>query len=213
MNSDTFEQESCGPQLMPKGDPTIEWGVQELGVYAQVQHRQIVGGETSLSAAYWRLGLALNLARKQFGRKQWQPYLDDLGIDKTRASKARAIQRTFDEVGQVADLSVEDAYAHRERKPHGKTKKSAASGRKMPRQTKAIRTFAAAVCKKAQSLVDEAAFAESEDAVVLVPAVRNAIEQLQGLLKLLETQATPPKARTDDAAQGSGATSATSDAP
>ena len=54
-------EKSCDSQLLPEGDPTLEWGLDQLGVYAQLQYRQIMDGEKTLTAAYWRLGRVWSL--------------------------------------------------------------------------------------------------------------------------------------------------------
>jgi len=89
------DAKSCGPQLFAEGEPSNEWGLEELGVYAQIQYHQILDGEKLLTPTYWRLGHVLVLAKKAFKHGKWSQYLKSLGIDATRASKARAIYRTF----------------------------------------------------------------------------------------------------------------------
>ena len=96
-------EKSCGsPQLLPGNEPNNEWLPEQLGTYAQTQYQQIVDGETHLTRPYWRLGHALEIAKKSFGHGQWEQYLKSLGIDPTRASKARAIYRTFANEDDVA---------------------------------------------------------------------------------------------------------------
>lgn len=189
VNTDPNDEKSFEPQLLPAGPPTAEWGVEQLGVYAQLQHRIIVDGETSLAAVYWRLGHALGLARKDFSRGQWQGYLKKLGIDKTRASKARAIYRTFKEEEQVRGLSVDEAYGRRKRKlAKAKRRKSV---RKATREQEVgeLRTFFGYVSKRADALLDVAGFADPDDAQGLISAVRAAITRLEYLLHHLERQA------------------------
>ena len=50
MPSKDHVEKSCDSQLLPAGDPTSEWGLDHLGVYAQLQYRQIMDGEKSLTA-------------------------------------------------------------------------------------------------------------------------------------------------------------------
>ena len=110
-------EKSCGsPQLLPGSEPNNEWLPEQLGIYAQAQYQQIVDNETYLSLPYWRLGHALEIAKKSFGHGQWEQYLKSLGIDPTRASKARAIYRTFACENDVAHLTVEAAYARRRKR-------------------------------------------------------------------------------------------------
>jgi len=80
---------------------------------------------------YWRLGQALNLARSHSSRGEWASFLDDLGIEKTRASRARAIQSAFATEEAVAGLTVEQAYAQRK----SKSKPAAAKKRQAQKTT------------------------------------------------------------------------------
>ena len=110
-------EKSCGsPQLLPGNEPNNEWLPEQLGTYAQTQYQQIVDGETHLTRPYWRLGHALGIAKKSFGHGQWEQYLKSLGIDTTRACKARAIYRTFTNEDDAGHLTVEEAYARRRKK-------------------------------------------------------------------------------------------------
>ena len=78
MISDDAHSKSCDPQLL-NSDPQENWGVDELGLYVRDQHQAIEAGEHVLTKHYWRLGWALNLARRHFSHGQWQRYLGDLG--------------------------------------------------------------------------------------------------------------------------------------
>ena len=81
------------------------------------QHQRIIAGEQSVAPTYWRLGCALAQARKQCARGEWKRYLVSLGIEKTRCSKARAIFRAFSAVEDLAEFTVEEAYAARRPRP------------------------------------------------------------------------------------------------
>ncbi len=85
----------CTPQHFPTGYPTAEWLPEELGTYAQAEHHAILDDARKLAARYWRLGLALNLLRANFDHGHWERLLRDLNIEKSKASRARAIGRTF----------------------------------------------------------------------------------------------------------------------
>jgi hypothetical protein len=106
---------SCGPQPLPTGSPCAEWTTDELLDYSNAQNQAILDEERTLAVAYWRLGRALNLLREDCQYGQWAQLLERLGIDKTRASKARAIARTFDDERQLAGLTIEEAYQRRRR--------------------------------------------------------------------------------------------------
>ena len=123
MNPESSGTKSCGPQLLAWGEPSHSWGVEQLGQYCQIQHEAIVSGEKELTPVYWRLGLALELARKHFNQGQWGPYLASLNIEKTRACKARTIFRTFPTAEQTAGMSVEEAYGKGRRKHSGQRSK------------------------------------------------------------------------------------------
>ena len=191
MRSDTSDERSFDPQLLPEGEPNSEWGIEQLGVYAQLQHRTIIAGEKSLTSTYWRLGQALDLALKNLPRGHRGKYLERLGIDKTRASKSRAIARTFEKEEEVRDLSVEDVYAQRRKKKQQQESQqncepTQSAGSK---EAHALRKFVGFVSKQAEALIDTAGFAEPEDAEELLPCFREAVGQLVKLVRHLEHQA------------------------
>lgn len=113
MDEANCDDKSCGPQLFISSEPNVEWGVNQLGAVAMAQHQQIVESERHLAVAYWRLGQTLDLAKKNFNYGQWEGFLKTWKIDKTRASRARAIFRTFGGEEQVRSLTVEQAYGQR----------------------------------------------------------------------------------------------------
>ena len=68
MSENVADQNGCGtPQPLPSSEPNNEWLPEQLGTYAQTQYQQIVDGERHLSRPYWRLGHALDIAKKSFG--------------------------------------------------------------------------------------------------------------------------------------------------
>ena len=115
MNDPTVAAKGCGPQLCPSGSPRAEWAPDQLRDYSQSQYQAILEDERTLAVTYWRLGAALNLLRESSRHGQWQQFLGTLGIDKTRASKARVIARTFADEDQLAGLTVQEAYRRRRR--------------------------------------------------------------------------------------------------
>jgi len=173
------------PQTLPTGSPTNEWQPEQLSFFAQIQYHQIVDEEARLTRPYWRLGHALELAKKSFGHGQWAQYLKGLGIDQTRASKARAIYRAFAQEADVAKLTVEEAYAQRPRKrPHGSVDSAGSKKRVSP-----LRSSVGKIAQRTGAVIHAAACAAPADAVILIPAVRKAIHELQTLLEFLERQA------------------------
>lgn len=189
MGGDVAAEKSCGvPQPLPDCGPNNEWLPEQLGTYAQAQYQQIVDGETHLTRPYWRLGHALQIAKKSFGHGQWERYLQSLGIDPTRASKARAIYRTFPSEDDVAHLTVEAAYAQRRRRqPAEPLKTSEETDAKKKAQR--LRMSVSRIANRAGTVVHDAAFATPEEASILIPAVRKAIRELETLLRYLEQQA------------------------
>jgi hypothetical protein len=182
-------EKSCGSQLLPVGDPTSEWGIDHLGVYAQLQYRLILDGEKSLTAVYWRLGRALAFAKQIFKHGCWGQYLKDLGIDKTRASKATAIHKTFGKEEDVARLRVDEAYARRERKKVKKQTDSDGENAAAKKDAKTLRRSIGNIARQTGAAIHNAAYAGPQEAVILIPAVRKAIRELVELLRFLEEQA------------------------
>jgi len=170
----------CESQLFDE-QPNEAWDIERLGAFARARHQEIDADEQSLARAYWRLGMALNLARSQFSHGQWSKFLDELGIDKTRASKARAIQRSFDTENSVDGLSVQEAYRKRKRKGRksGPKKKRRKSTNKHERVN--IAEWLRDVCQQVDMFLDEVASADTEDAANVLPAIDAAVEELNRL--------------------------------
>jgi hypothetical protein len=177
MKARTSTKKSCGPQLLITGEPSHGWGVDELGQYCQTQHEAIVSGEKELTPIYWRLGLALSLARKHFGQGQWMQYLASLNIDKTRASKARAIFRAFSTAEQTAGMSVEEAYGKRHRK-------QSSQGSKLLSDEMAAESPLSACLdhmrRELECLIAEARSVTRDEALGLLQTTKGLICRLQG---------------------------------
>lgn len=182
-------EKSCDSQLLPEGEPTSEWGLGQLGIYAQLQYREIMDGEKTVTAVYWRLGRGLVIAKQIFKHGCWGQHLKILGIDKTRAAKAAAIYKTFAKEGDVAGLQVDEAYARRDRKHVKEPPEKPCTNSITKRDAKVLRKSIGNLARKTGSVVHSAAYAEPQDAVLLIPAVRKAISQLEELLHFLEAQA------------------------
>jgi len=174
-------RKSCDPQLLTR-PPDSTWGVADLGDYARAQSRAIDDGDRTLTACYWRLGLALQLARQQFAHRQWGRYLHELRIDKTRAAKARAIHATFASEQLVAGLTVQEAYRQRLRKPR------AARPRRTTSNPNAPLDFLLGACEQAESIADEAEFAGAERAAKLLTMIDTAIAELEKLRRLVRSR-------------------------
>ena len=183
------QPKSCDPQLLnaapPKPSvPHEDWPLDQLSQYARAQNSAITQSERSVTAHYWQLGLALNLARRHFSHGQWGKFLEEIGVDKTRASKACAIHRTFQQQELVEDLSVQEAYQRRERKP----RKSSTKTRRKKSTCGGFSQWLRDVCKHADFFLDEAACTEPNDAASLLPAVNAAIEELTSLRDQLQVR-------------------------
>ena len=171
---------SCESQLLDE-QPNEAWDVERLGEFARARHQEIDADEQSLARAYWQLGLALNLARRQFSHGQWAKFLDELGIDKTRASKARAIQRTFDTENSVDGLSVQEAYRKRKRKSRKSGPKKTRRKSTNKHERVSITEWLRDVCQQADMFLDEVASTDTDDAANVLPAIDAAVEELNRL--------------------------------
>lgn len=182
MNAST-KSKSCGPQQFPEGEPTELWTLDELGKYAQRQHRQIVANEQKLAQIYWRLGRALVFARNNFMHGQWGLYLQELGIDRTRASKAKAVFRTFPAIEDLESLTVEEAYARRKRKePPSVPSQQGNSGK--PRKSSQMHALVVSLRQVNQYVnrtLDQISAVKSSQATRLLSMTAKAIEALQEL--------------------------------
>ena len=184
MSRNNTHVKSCGPQLSDASSPTVDWSPEKLGEYARAQHQTIVKGEERLTPAYWRLGQALTLARKHFNSGQWGMQLAKLGIDRTRASKARAIFKTFKVSEDVDKLSVEEAYEQRERKQAKSSTKRGKQG--VAEQPPTLREFFSEIGKWAELLLEEAEKANHTSAEELLGKVGEAISAMKQLEAVLE---------------------------
>lgn len=185
MNNANLTDKSCTTQYFPAGCPTGEWMPEELHAYAQSQHQAILDDEQKLAVKYWRLGQALNFLRKNFNHGQWEQLLKGMNIDKTKASRARAIANTFAKEDEVAGLTVKQAYERRVRK------KRKPSENKPDRNEEHhnLSRFLDRAIKTADGFIDYAGFAEQDEAAELLPAVDEAIAKLEQIRQLLRQQA------------------------
>lgn len=116
MPKSAFSDELCGPQDLIDDEPSESWGLDRLQPYILTQNTSICRDEKLLAGAYWRLGHALSLARSCFAHGEWSDFLASVKVDPTRASKATAIYQEFPKVEKLKGLSVEAAYAKRQRR-------------------------------------------------------------------------------------------------
>lgn len=171
--------ESCGPQQ----PPSENWNADQLGRYAQSQNEDINAGERYLTPSYWRLGQALHLARTKV-KNGWGEFLETWGIDKTRASKARAIYKTFGDPDKVSEMSVEQAYDKRERRVVRPRKAvGTKSGLEHP---PSLTEFVLEIRKWAGLLLDKAAVITEMRAQALLPEITAAVTELKRLEETIE---------------------------
>ncbi len=104
---------SCTVQPLAGEQPVTDTSPEKLVEQARVIHDRIATSEQSLTRDYWELGQTLELAKKDLNHGQWNQFLTDYGIDKTRAARARAIRRTFASPDKLEDLTLKQAYEAR----------------------------------------------------------------------------------------------------
>lgn len=203
MNSTPIDADLCPSQSFTPS-PDESWGVDDLRVYAQNLDCEISQGERLLTPCYWNLGLALELARRQFSYRQWGKFLAGLKIDPTRASKARAIHRSFASADLVADISVKEAYQRRNRTKRfrirpadSKSKASVADpslGAVDPKPSAVDPVtipvqFFVDICRNAELCQFKAESVTAEDAAIYLTALDDAIGELSKLRTLLSRKA------------------------
>lgn len=170
---------SCGSQPAP----TKDWSVDQLGGFAQAQHQIIDDGERYLTPAYWRLGQSLHFARKRV-KDAWGEFLNTWCIDKTRASKARAIFETFKDPEQVSEMSVEQAYDKRKKRVVRPSNERTTKTRFEHPPT--LREFFTEIRKWAGLLLMKAAATSGNKAQELLPEISEAIAELKRLEETIE---------------------------
>jgi hypothetical protein len=180
---------SCIVQPMGSEQPASAWTPDKLGEHARVIHDRIATSEQSLTGDYWLLGQTLDQAKKYFNHGQWSRFLTDYGIDKTRASRARSIRRTFSSPDDVKDLTLKQAYEARRRQAN-KPKSRGAASRKtrveidpQPVAQVTLKSFLKLDDCTQDRLLDEIKFTNASD----LPVLLTEFEQLQGFLTHLRS--------------------------
>jgi hypothetical protein len=169
----------CGPQ--PFGEqPSHGMPLERLTDLAAEAIAAITACEKAATPHYWRLGQILMLARKEVPRGDWAAYLTTLGIEKTRASKARAIYRSFKSLAETADLSVAEAYERRVRTPYTKkqSKPAADNANELPITTVSLPRWVYTLADDAARLRDEVEFLSATERGMVLDAVDRALEVL-----------------------------------
>jgi hypothetical protein len=185
MGSAEPDDKSCTPQLFPFGQPNPEWLPEQLIAFVLAQYRVILNSERVLSAEYWRFGTALEVLRTTFDHGQWEQFLKNSQIDKSKASRARAIARTFAKEEDLANLTVQQAYERRDRK-----QRRPAAASQTPQQTEPGRfeKFLVHVSKVAEPFINDAGFAEPNEAAVLLPTLDQVLAKFTRIRALLREQ-------------------------
>ena len=193
MDGPSSQDESFGAK--PDGEelPDHSWGLDRLGEFLRLQHEAIAQLERQSAASYWKLGQGLTLAFKQLGRSMRAPFLAELGIHKVRASKARAIYRRFPTIESIGTLTIEEAYAERHR-PAASAEKTGRSrhrsdGSSKPSEPDELEQFLFDVAERADAFARAAALARADLRERLQSPIRQAIERLLRLERLLTTTA------------------------
>jgi hypothetical protein len=155
----------------------------ELTALAAKARDAIAECEKTATPHYWRLGQILMLARKHVARGSWADFLAMLRIEKTRASKARAIFRAFGTAEQTADLSVADAYEQRVRSPHGQQRRQSVpeARSEVPTPAVTLPRWIFTVAQDAVRLRDEIEFLNAEEIETVLSATQQAIALLTEL--------------------------------
>lgn len=189
MESSSTADKSCGPQLFDPNEPSKKWGIKRLSDYAREQHAAIVKKERLLTPFYWRLGHALELARPDFNHGQWARFLKSQRIEKTRASKARAIYQAFGSAEEVARMSVEAAYkASRAKSSQQKTNQPTESGGLPAKLGKALTTVDSVAAKVMVNVAD----LPRPEKQALLDNLRQTISRLQDHVRHLEMEIESP---------------------
>ena len=175
---------SCGPQPLVDEFPTGDWCAEQLTEYATQQHEFIEAEEVSLAPRYWRLGLALNLVRKQIPHGEWKSFMKSLGIEKTRASKARAIHQTFESEADLVGMSVDAAYDARTRTRHSDRYSEPAD----PLET--LSSYLQGLPRAIEEMATEIPWTSADSISQIVKEIKAAVSELHRLRRQLESQAT-----------------------
>ncbi|MGH7194417.1 MAG: hypothetical protein ACREJM_12930 [Candidatus Saccharimonadales bacterium] len=85
------------------------WDLDRLAGEAEWHSRRINDHAVAVASDYWHLGQVLEMARGNFKRGKWKPWLTAREISADRASDARALARAFASPDNFVGMSVENA--------------------------------------------------------------------------------------------------------
>jgi len=174
------DEQGCGPQPFEE-QLSHTTPLARLSALAAEVHTALTACEKTATPHYWQLGRILTLARKQMPRGEWANYLATLGIEKTRASKARTIFRTFSTAAAAVGLSVAEAYERRSRSPCGKSRLSTSAEITVPTQV-TLPHWVDTVARDAERLLDEVEFLTPSERLTLLIAIGRAASVLTDLM-------------------------------
>jgi len=175
MTSRAVNTKSCGPQQLVTDESLATLGIEDLAKRARTENQRIDAVECKLSKHYWNLGQILARIRQQFLHGQWEKFLLQQEIDRTRAAKALAIFRSFPEVETLAELTVEQAYKQRTRK----TRKPARRSTVTTESSDPLQASLSQICQQADSWLEITNTADAESANRWLVALADAIRRLQ----------------------------------
>ncbi len=195
MSKDDNGEKCFGAKHFSPDEPDDTWPIEQLGERARQQHELIVSGERDLAPAYWELGRALQIARRQLRRGQWGQFLAAYNIHRVRACRARAIFRSHPTPEAVAGSTIEEAYERRgTRQVHRRRTDAGSTGQddqtdapQLPREkTEAgLQAYLVNVQRGADELLDVAAFLEKDRRAAFFQAYWEALKRFQYLGQML----------------------------
>jgi hypothetical protein len=199
MSTDATPEKSSATKLFCGEEPDRSWPLERLGQRARELHQGILVSEQATAPAYWELGRVLELARKQLGRGVWGRQLAAWGINKVRASRARAIFRRFSTPGALSGRGVEEAYAERYRRQvHARRRTCDQEADEQPPKhhvgddADQLATFLEDVRSKADRLIDVAGFMEHDRRTALFSSYQAALERFRFLGRILGVEDASP---------------------
>ena len=170
---------SCTVQHLAQREvATSEWAETRVIAEARRLNAGIVASETSVTVDYWYLGRALNVLRELARYGDWESFLSEHGIEKTRAHRARRIAKLFDSPDQLEGLTVQQAcQSHRERESRPSTEKPL-----IERLIRSLKT-SAKLCRQLDQdteLMDEESLGSLQEATRICQASLQSILEIWG---------------------------------
>ena len=187
----------CTTQHLDAEEPSSEWDVDRLGSLAAKLNKSASEQETCLAIIYWQLGQTLSLARCNFNHGQWNKFLSERDIEKSRASRAVAIFRHFPQKEDVNHLTVKHAYAARKRMQKQETtarREEGARDEKPPtpvessRPSRTLKAHLSEIIAMSPQFFQEVESATQAEAADLLCAIEQVWERFGELHELVKKQ-------------------------